>query len=213
MRIFCLMFRGAFVSVSLFTPCSNSISLWPSVCIIHYSYSSGSSLVLCGSFDFYLVLYCSVFFSFKWYGYGCCIWCLTLVFKSCSYFSPQVLIVVFLIVSCCIKIFVFLYMKQAHQKNYSEKQMLDKASLIFICVVYQRLYGVSNMVISISIIISVVIIINSSSIIIIVAIISLGFNLIFISCRGSFQVLSPERSVPCVYVFNCFACVYVCYVM
>lgn len=118
----------------------------------------------------------------------------------------QVLIVVFLIVSCCIKIFVFLYMKQAHQKNYSEKQMLDKASLIFICVVYQRLYGVSNMVISISIIISVVIIINSSSIIIIVAIISLGFNLIFISCRGSFQVLSPERSVPCVYVFNCFAC-------
>lgn len=145
------------------------------------------------------------FFSFKWYGYGCCIWCLTLVFKSCSYFFTQVLIVVFLIVSCCIKIFVFLYMKQAHQKNYSEKQMLDKASLIFIiCVVYQRLYGVSNMVISI--IISVVIIINSSSIIIIVAIISLGFNLIFISCRGSFQVLSPERSVPCVYVFNCFAC-------
>lgn len=182
------MFRGAFVSVSLFTPCSNSISLWPSVFIIHYSYNSGSSLVLCGSFDFYLVLYCSVFFSFKWYGYGCCIWCLTLVFKSCFYFFPQVLIVVFLIVSCCIKIFVFLYMKQAHQKNYSEKQMLDKASLIFIiCVVYQRLYGVSNMVISI---ISVVIIINSSSIIIIVAIISLGFNLIFISGMGPFRSLA-----------------------
>lgn len=79
-------------------------------------------------------------------------------------------------------------MKQAHQKNYSEKQMLDKASLIFICVVYQRLYGVSNMVISI--IISVVIIINPSSIIIIVAIISLGFNLIFISCMGPFRSLA-----------------------
>lgn len=82
-------------------------------------------------------------------------------------------------------------MKQAHQKNYSEKQMLDKASLIFIiCVVYQRLYGVSNMVISIIIIISVVIIINSSSIIIIVAIISLGFNLIFISGMGPFRSLA-----------------------
>lgn len=81
-------------------------------------------------------------------------------------------------------------MKQAHQKNYSEKQMLDKASLIFICEVYQRLYGVSNMVISIISIISVVIIINPSSIIIIVAIISLGFNLIFISCMGPFRSLA-----------------------
>lgn len=67
--------------------------------------------------------------------------------------------------------------------------MLDKASLIFICVLYQRLYGVSNMVISIII---VVIIINASSIIIIVAIISLGFNLIFISCMGPFRSLAMK---------------------